>query len=308
MKIIPIPTPTDPALEPWVPFPSGDATAHGSITRVNGDSNHSFIFSADGLIAYFSTEPGYVRAYTLSSPFDCDAMTEVYGRSLHSTFSTDPNYGTVTAQRFSRDGSVYYQLYWYQTGKKATLCSWNLTTPWSLGSAYSTNVATWFAFPDNLMGYPHDYLRQFDVSEDGTRLYIYDTELTKAENNPNNRTGILFEYEMTVPHDASTLVEIAPYVLNGHNQSSVLPIYGFTVYTRGHHVDQIMFVDFYISDTHYDGVLVDKYTGDTPFGAIPRAGDYLSLIPHSHVPGYISGGSHYAGTISLEAYSVAEDE
>ena len=309
MKIIPAPVLTDDALEPWVPFPSGEATRILGEATIEGANQHGFIFSEDGWLAFVMIEPAYVRTYALTAPFECSGWTEIDSRYLATTASPEfDTYGLGINQKFSWDGMKYYIIYWGLEGYVTTICQWDLNTPFDLAGTDRYNYDTSFRFPEIIMGYNHEYLREFDISEDGQRLYVQDKGTQKQGGNPDGAFGIIYEYEMTTPYDLSTLVEVGAYALRGQDWGGAVESFGFTVYTRGHHVDQIIEVGAYINSFLYDGVLEDRFERDVvPGGSfVGGGGTYISYIMHRQVRGMLATVRYYNDDLSFRAQTVAE--
>ena len=309
MKIIPIPAPADDALEPWVPFPSGDATDVLGSATLAGANQHGFIFSEDGWLAFVMIEPAYIRTYALTAPFECSGWTEIDDRSFGSLSNPgEDSYGLAMNQKFSWDGMKYYIIYWGSVGHVATICQWDLNAPYDFSGRNEYNYDTSFRFPQIIMGYDHEYLREFDISEDGQRLYVQDKGTRKLGGNPDGAFGVIYEYEMTTPYDLSTLVELGTYALRGQDWGGAVTSWGFTVYTRGHHVDQVIESGAYLNSFLYDGVLEDRFERDVVPGGVynPSLNDYVTYIMHRRVRGMLASVRYYNNDLSFRAQTVAE--
>ena len=118
----------------------------------------------------------------------------------------------------------------------------------------------------------------------------------------------LYEYEMTTPYDLSTLVEVGAYALRGQDWGGAVTSFGFTVYTRGHHVDQIIESGGYINSFLYDGVLEDRFERDVvPGGSYgPSSYDYVSYTMHRQVRGMLASVRYYNDDLSFRSQTVAE--
>jgi len=270
----------DEPLEPWVPFDHiEEATYAGSHSCPYGDLE-GFVqgadMSADGTICTIAEETGVGGIgwmLVLDTPFDFDTVSGEYRVT----------YSRAMDCSYSYDGNYFFHLVWTKTGYGAEIHSFALSTPWDTRNTSKTLIGS-FIVPDIIFGYSHLYLRNMDISEDGRRLYMFDSSVALLTDNPSSLTGVLYVYEMTTPFDASTMAEHSIFVMTDQ-QVSGRATNAMTVWTRGHHVDQIAAFGSRMVNFNYPNGLEHKYDGDGGIGNVTSA-DYKTVNVHKHIRGY----------------------
>jgi len=267
MKIIPIPAPTDDApLEPWVPFDHIDDERWGGVSTGLSTNTAGYVqgtFMAPGGTRFFIYEElstdsidggsGNLHILELATPFDFGSRTSELATLIVSR-AQDIN--------FSNDGLHMYALTWTETGVGAAVVQYDLSVAWDVFTR--TEMGT-FIIPDIVQGYTRSYLRNMDISEDGRRIYLLDPTVTVFANNPSSSKGALFVYELTTPYDITTAVEHSLFVIADSYIDGQL-ILDMTVWSRGHHVDQIALAGAKMISFNYPDGLVDKYVKEGGLG------------------------------------------
>ena len=305
MKIIPIPTPTDNApLEPWVPFDFIEEAAYGDHHLCPYGDLEGFVqgadMSADGTICTIVEETGVGGTgwmLVLDTPFDFSTVSGEhrvsYARSMDCSYSYDGNY--------------FFHLEWTKHERGAIVYSYSLSTPWDTRDTSKTLIGS-FAVPDIIFGYTRGYLRNMDISEDGKHLYMYDSSQTLLTDNPTGERGVMYVYEMSTPFDASTMAEHSIFVMADQFIEG-RPIYSMTVWTRGHHVDQIAVFGLRMVNFNFPDGLEHKYSRDGGNGNL-GASEYMSANVHKHIRGYtfanygsgVGGGTPRTASQSYTTY------
>jgi len=293
MKIIPIPAPIDDApLEPWVPFDHIEETEYGGDHRCPSGEFEGFVqgadMSADGTVCTIVEEAGSGGIgwmLVLDTPFDFDTVSGEYRVT----------YSKAMDCSYSYDGNYFFHLVWTKQEKGAEIRSYALSTPWDTRDTSKTLIGT-FIVPDIIFGYVRSYLLNMDISEDGRRLYMIDTTVTLLTDNPSSLKGVLYVYEMTTPFDASTLVEHSIFVISDPYIEGTATTC-MTVWTRGHHVDQIAPFGTRMINFNYPNGLEHKYARDGGVGTVSKA-NYKAANVHKHIRGYtfVNLGSGVGGS------------
>jgi len=296
----------DEPLEPWVPFPYQTITSSSAGEWSGTEYGHCYLADPSGLKGYAIAESGTttnIAQFTNNSPFVPVNCTTDFSVRLSSFTGTSPNYGNAQDFKFSYDGTKLLALWWNLSGTLAHITSWNLDTAWDVSGIDPEAPDSFFKFPDIIMGYTRSYLRDFDVSEDGRQLYIFDKSITVLTDNPSGYRGALFVYELSTPFDLATASELDVYVINHRYDTAMYSIYGVTVFSRGHHVDQICMGLGRMQNFNYPNGLEHKYTADGDQGNATMAGDYTSASIHRHERGWTQRHSGGSNRINLYLYT-----
>ena len=138
--------------------------------------------------------------------------------------------------------------------------------------------------PGIIFGYDRSYITNMDISQDGRRVYFEDKTVVSLTDNPDGREGVLFVYELTTPFDVSTMVEHSVFVLSD-TYIEFGATNALTVFTRGHHVDQICLYSLSMINFNYPDGLEHKYAKDGGVGGNLSA-DYDNMRIHKYMRGY----------------------
>ena len=266
----------DEPLEPWVPFdfieegPSG-ATYYGPRSEYGGYVQGSVM--APGGTRFFVYEElitpsvdgddGNLHVIELGTPYDFGTVTTELAARI-GNLAQDIN--------FSNDGLHMYALTWTQTDVGATIIQYDLSTAWDVFT--KTEMGT-FIIPDIVQGYTRTFMRTMDISEDGRQIYLFDPVMVLLVNNPDGLRGAFITYELTTPYDITTAVEHSVFVLTDELIEGRI-VTDMTVWSRGHHVDQIAVAGSRMVNFNFPNGLVDKYVRDGGRGNVGGAEAYIS--------------------------------
>jgi len=294
MKLIPKQQNRGGALEPWVPFDHIDDTTNGGSWSVDTSRGGGYVqgvdMTPDGSRLFFVEETtafgtgggnGNLTYFDMNTPFDLGTAEPEY------TFQTDgdaPIDGVPVDVNFSEDGMHMYLLRWIQPGAGAALIHYELAAPWDITGFDRHSYVDIMTIPGIIFGYTRSYLTNMDISQDGRRVYFEDKTVTLLTDNPDSKEGVLFVYELTTPFDVSTMVEHSVFVLSDQWIEFGITR-ALTVFTRGHHVDQICAYSVNMINFNYPNGLEHKYVKDGGAGGdVPS--DYHSMRVHKYVRGY----------------------